>query len=499
MCGLIGIVGQSDVAASLYDGLLVLQHRGQDAAGIATVNGSRVNLLKGLGFVRDVFLGSAVERLEGATGIGHCRYPTAGSENVAEAQPFYVNSPFGITLAHNGNLTNALELKRELFATDRRHINTDSDSEVLLNVFAHELEALRGTPLGPELLFRAIAAVHRRCLGGYAVIAHVLGFGLVAFRDPNGIRPLMLGQRLGPNGIEYALASESVALDVLGFKRIGDVAPGEAVLISEKRELRRQQTAEAKLHAPCIFEYVYLARPDTLMEDVSVYKARARMGEKLAQKILRLRPDHDIDKVIPIPDTSRTAALTLAQSLGVDYREGFVKNRYVGRTFIMPGQAERVKSVRRKLNAIELEFRNRNVLLVDDSIVRGTTSRQIIQMARDAGARKVYFASAAPPVRYPNVYGIDMPAVKELVAHGRSEAEIESLLGCDWLIYQDLPDLIAAVSEGNPKLKQFDTSCFDGQYITGLSGDYLRLVEQARSDEAKALLRAPRPKVARAL
>ena len=487
MCGLIGIVGQTDVAASLYDGLLVLQHRGQDAAGIATVNGARINLVKGLGLVRDVFLGTAVDRLEGHTGIGHCRYPTAGSENVAEAQPFYVNSPFGIVLAHNGNLTNAKELRRELYAADRRHINTESDSEVLLNILAHEIEAAHRTlPLGPELLFRAMAGVHKRCLGGYAVLAHVLGFGLIAFRDPNGIRPMMLGQRLGPNGIEYAVASESVALDVLGFKRIGDIAPGEAVLISETRELRRRITAEARTHAPCIFEYVYLARPDSLIEDVSVYKARARMGQKLARKIMRLRPDHDIDKVIPIPDTSRTAALTLAQTLGVDYREGFVKNRYVGRTFIMPGQAERVKSVRRKLNAIDLEFRNRNVLLVDDSIVRGTTSRQIIQMAREAGARKVYFASAAPPVRFPNVYGIDMPAAKELVAHGRSESEIEALLGCDWLIYQELPDLIDAVREGNPKLTQFDTSCFDGSYVTGLSGDYLKLVEQARSDEAKA-------------
>ena len=487
MCGLIGIVGQTDVAASLYDGLLVLQHRGQDAAGIATVNGARINLVKGLGLVRDVFLGTAVDRLEGHTGIGHCRYPTAGSENVAEAQPFYVNSPFGIVLAHNGNLTNAKELRRELYAADRRHINTESDSEVLLNILAHEIEAAHRTlPLGPELLFRAVAGVHKRCLGGYAVLAHVLGFGLIAFRDPNGIRPMMLGQRLGPNGIEYAVASESVALDVLGFKRIGDIAPGEAVLISETRELRRRITAEARPHAPCIFEYVYLARPDSLIEDVSVYKARARMGQKLARKIMRLRPDHDIDKVIPIPDTSRTAALTLAQTLGVDYREGFVKNRYVGRTFIMPGQAERVKSVRRKLNAIDLEFRNRNVLLVDDSIVRGTTSRQIIQMAREAGARKVYFASAAPPVRFPNVYGIDMPAAKELVAHGRSESEIEALLGCDWLIYQELPDLIDAVREGNPKLTQFDTSCFDGSYVTGLSGDYLKLVEQARSDEAKA-------------
>ncbi len=490
MCGLIGLVGQSDVAASIYDALTVLQHRGQDAAGIATIDGLKVNLVKGTGLVRDVFIGESVNRLKGNVGLGHCRYPTAGSENVAESQPFYVNSPFGITLAHNGNLTNAQELKRELFATDRRHINTESDSEVLLNVLAHELEANRSIALGPELLFRAIAQVHKRCIGGYAVVAHVLGFGLIAFRDPNGIRPLVIGQRLGPTGIEYAIASETVALDVLGFKRINDVGPGEAVLISDKRELKRQQTAEVKMHSPCIFEYVYLARPDSLIEDISVYKARARMGEKLAAKIKRLRPNHQIDKVIPIPDTSRTAALTLAQALGVDYREGFVKNRYVGRTFIMPGQEERVRSVRRKLNAIELEFRNRNVLLVDDSIVRGTTSRQIIQMAREAGAKQVFFASAAPPVRFPNVYGIDMPAAKELIAHGRDEKEIEQLLGCDWLIYQDLSDLIEAVKEGNRKLEHFDTSCFDGNYVTGLSGDYLKAVEMARSDEAKIQRRA---------
>jgi amidophosphoribosyltransferase len=490
MCGLIGLVGQSDVAASIYDALTVLQHRGQDAAGIATIDGLKVNLVKGTGLVRDVFIGESVNRLKGNVGLGHCRYPTAGSENVAESQPFYVNSPFGITLAHNGNLTNAQELKRELFATDRRHINTESDSEVLLNVLAHELEANRSLALGPELLFRAIAQVHKRCIGGYAVVAHVLGFGLIAFRDPNGIRPLVIGQRLGPTGIEYAIASETVALDVLGFKRINDVGPGEAVLISDKRELKRQQTAEVKMHSPCIFEYVYLARPDSLIEDISVYKARARMGEKLAAKIKRLRPNHQIDKVIPIPDTSRTAALTLAQALGVDYREGFVKNRYVGRTFIMPGQAERVRSVRRKLNAIELEFRNRSVLLVDDSIVRGTTSRQIIQMAREAGAKQVFFASAAPPVRFPNVYGIDMPAAKELIAHGRNEKEIEQLLGCDWLIYQDLPDLIDAVKEGNRKLEHFDTSCFDGSYVTGLSGEYLKAVELARSDEAKIERRA---------
>lgn len=487
MCGIIGLVSQREVAGSLYDALTVLQHRGQDAAGIATVDGFKLNLSKANGLVRDVFDEARVQTLRGNMGIGHCRYPTAGSAGVAEAQPFYVNSPFGIALAHNGNLVNAEALKREVFVSDRRHINTESDSEVLLNVFAHELGRLCGLRPEAEQLFEAVAAVHRRCQGGYAVVSLVLGFGLVAFRDPHGIRPLVLGERKLPDGsAEYAVASESVALDILGFKRIGDVGPGEAVLISESGHLLRRQTAQPKLHAPCIFEYVYLARPDSMIEDISVYKARHRMGQKLAQKILRLRPDHDIDKVIPIPDTSRTVALPLAKVLGVEYREGFVKNHYIGRTFIMPGQAERVKSVRRKLNAIELEFRNRNVLLVDDSIVRGTTSKQIIQMARDAGARKVYFASAAPPVRYPNVYGIDMPAANELVAHGRSEQEVQELLGADWLVFQDLEDLIESVAEGNENIRNFDTSCFNGEYVTGLSGEYLKVLEQLRSDEAKA-------------
>ena len=487
MCGIIGLVLQGEVAASLYDALTVLQHRGQDAAGIATVDGLKLNLSKGNGLVRDVFDETRVTQLRGNIGIGHCRYPTAGSAGAAEAQPFYVNSPFGLALAHNGNLVNADELKRDVFLQDRRHVNTESDSEVLLNVLAHELSAQNRLRPEPEQLFDAIAGVHRRCVGGYACVSLVLGFGLVAFRDPHGIRPLVLGERRHADGhLEYAVASESVALDVLGFRRIGDVGPGEAVLVSSEGRLFRRQTAPAQTHAPCIFEYVYLARPDSMIEDVSVYKARHRMGQKLAQKILRLRPQHDIDKVIPIPDTSRTVAIPLAKALGVEYREGFVKNRYIGRTFIMPGQAERVKSVRRKLNAIELEFRNRNVLLVDDSIVRGTTSKQIIQMARDAGARKVYFASAAPPVRYPNVYGIDMPAAQELIAHGRSEVEIQTLLGADWLIYQELEDLIDSVAEGNDELKQFDTSCFDGEYVTGLSGEYLRTLEQLRSDEAKA-------------
>jgi amidophosphoribosyltransferase len=489
MCGIIGIVGQTDVAASLYDALTVLQHRGQDAAGIATTDGRTLHLHKANGLVRDVFDAPQMARLVGRVGIGHCRYPTAGSEGSAEAQPFYVNSPFGIALAHNGNLVNTDELRREVFEQDRRHINTGSDSEVLLNVFAHELQAQDVLRIGPEHVFKAIAGVHRRSVGGYAVVAMVLGVGVVAFRDRHGIRPLVIGYRDTPAGKEWAAASESVALDVLGFKRLRDVAPGEGVVIGIDGTLQHRQCAEPGAHAPCIFEYVYLARPDSMIEDISVYKARLRMGERLARKILKLRPDHDIDAVIPIPDTSRTAALPLANLLGVPYREGFIKNRYVGRTFIMPGQDERVKSVRRKLNAIELEFRNKVVLLVDDSIVRGTTSKQIIQMARDAGARKVYFASAAPPVRHPNVYGIDMPAPEELIAHGRSEAEIERLLGADWLVYQDLDDLVAAVGEGNEALTGFDTSCFSGEYVTGLDTEYLDRIAAQRSDDAKSVRR----------
>ena len=482
MCGIIGIVGRSEVAAALYDGLTVLQHRGQDAAGIATFDGQRLHLSKGNGLVRDVFDTESMARLRGNVGIGHCRYPTAGSEGAAEAQPFYVNSPFGIALAHNGNLTNTLALKREVFADDRRHINTDSDSEVLLNIFAHELQAQERLRLEPEHLFKAVAGVHGRCVGGYAVVALVLGYGLVGFRDPNGIRPLVIGSREGPEGPEWALASESVALDILGFKLVRDVAPGEAVLITEGGEFQARQCAPVKVHAPCIFEYVYLARPDSMIEDVSVYKARLRMGERLAQKIRRQRPDHDIDVVIPVPDTSRSAAIAMGKVLGVEYREGFVKNRYIGRTFIMPGQATRRKSVRQKLNAISQEFRGRNVLLVDDSIVRGTTSREIIMMAREAGAKKVYFASASPPVRFANVYGIDMPTRSELIAAFRSDEEICREIGADALIYQDLDALKAAVRAVNPTVTQFETSCFDGQYVTGdVSAAYLQGMEDRRS------------------
>ncbi|MGX9719263.1 amidophosphoribosyltransferase [Stenotrophomonas acidaminiphila] len=488
MCGIVGIVGNQNVAGQLYDGLTVLQHRGQDAAGIATAHGTRLRVEKGNGLVRDVFDERRMALLQGRIGIAHVRYPTAGSEGTDEAQPFYVNSPYGIALAHNGNLINTEALRQQVFEADRRNINTDSDSEVLLNVFAYELDAQR--MLTPEAAIRAVAGVHRRCKGGYAVVSVVLGLGLVAFRDPHGIRPLVLGRRSHAEGEEYIVASESVALDVLGFERVRDVAPGEAVVITERGELFTEVCATTTQQTPCIFEYVYFARPDSMIDNVSVHKARMRMGQKLGEKILRLKPDHDIDTIIPIPDTSRDAALEISNVLGVKYREGFVKNRYVGRTFIMPGQGERVKSVRRKLNPIHLEFRNRVVLLVDDSIVRGTTSQQIVQMARDAGARKVYLASAAPPVRHPNIYGIDMPAAEELVAHERSVEDIEKHLGCDWLVYQDLEDLEAAVREGNPELKAFDSSCFNGHYVTGIEPGYFERIQQLRSDEAKNKRRA---------
>ena len=488
MCGIVGIVATSEVAPALYDGLTVLQHRGQDAAGIATADGSHLRVHKGNGLVRDVFDAKSMLLLQGRVGIAHCRYPTAGNAGADEAQPFYVNSPYGIALAHNGNLINTDALRHEVFEQDRRNVNTESDSEVLLNVFAHELDTQKA--LTPESIFRAIEGVNRRARGGYAVVCTVLGLGLVAFRDPHGIRPLVLGKRVTAAGDEYAVASESVALDILGFERLRDVAPGEGVVVTARGELFTRMCAEPQQHAPCIFEYVYFARPDSMMDDVSVHKARMRMGVKLGEKIQRLRPDHDIDVVIPIPDTSRDAALEIANVLGVKYREGFIKNRYVGRTFIMPGQGERAASVRRKLNPIPLEFKDRVVLLVDDSIVRGTTSKQIVQMARDAGARKVYLASAAPPVRYPNIYGVDMPSVDELVAHDRSEEEIQQILGCDWLIYQDLKDLEDAVSGPKHRIEHFDSSCFDGKYVTGIEPGYFERIQQLRSDEAKKTRRA---------
>ena len=488
MCGIVGIVSHSEVAARLYDGLTVLQHRGQDAAGIATSTGRQLRVEKGNGLVRDVFDAQRMANLRGNAGIAHCRYPTAGSEGSDEAQPFYVNSPYGIALAHNGNLINTDALRREVFEQDRRNINTQSDSEVLLNVFAHELEKHR--VLDPDAVFAAVSGVNRRVRGAYAVVALVMGLGLVAFRDPNGIRPLVLGQREGAQGMEHVVASESVALDLMGFSFVRDVAPGECVVVTADGRLHAQVCATDVQRRPCVFEYVYFARPDSMMDNVNVHKARMRMGVALGEKILRLHPDHDIDVVIPIPDTSRDAALEIANVLGVKYREGFTKNRYVGRTFIMPGQGEREKSVRRKLNPIPLEFRNRAVLLVDDSIVRGTTSQQIVQMARDAGARRVYLASAAPPVRYPNIYGIDMPVPEELIAHGRSEEEVERLIGCDWLVYQDLADLeVAVAGPKNPGMR-FDTSCFSGDYVTGVGQGYFEELQQQRSDGAKAQRRA---------
>jgi len=486
MCGIIGILGKGPVNQSLYEGLTVVQHRGQDAAGILTSDGNRVYLRKDNGLVRDVFQQRHMLSLKGAMGIGQVRYPTAGCDSPAEAQPFYVNSPFGLALAHNGNLTNAEQLASELFREDLRHINTDSDSEILLNVLAHELHAVSRLQLTPDDIFRAVTAVHRRVRGAYAVVALIVGFGILAFRDPFGIRPVVYGRRETPKGTEHIVASESVALDVLGYDLIRDVAPGEAIFIDLQGQVHTRVCAEKTVHAPCIFEFVYMARPDSVIDGIYVHKTRLRMGEKLAGKIKRAWPDHDIDVVIPIPDTSRTAALQMAYQLDLTYREGFIKNRYIGRTFIMPGQAQRKKSVRQKLNAIDLEFKGKNVLLVDDSIVRGTTSKQIIQMAREAGARKVYFASAAPPVRYPNVYGIDMPAVSELIANGRSEEEIACEIGADRLIYQDLPDLIEAAHEGNPRITQFDASCFDGVYLTGdVNQDYLERIQQLRNDAAK--------------
>jgi len=488
MCGIVGIVAKSHVNQSIYDALTILQHRGQDAAGIVTWHKDKLFLRKDNGLVSDVFRTRHMKRLVGHIGIGHVRYPTAGSSSSAEAQPFYVNSPYGITLAHNGNLTNAAEVADDLYKTDLRHINTSSDSEVLLNVFAHEMQKQAELIPTAETIFKAVAGVHKRIRGGYSVVAMINGFGLVAFRDPNGIRPAVFGVRDKGEGKEYMVASESVALDGLGFKLERDIAPGEAVVITKEGEFFSQQCAENPKLVPCIFEHVYFARPDSIMDGISVYKARLKMGEYLAGKIMKERPDHDIDVVIPIPDTSRTSALQLANRLGVKYREGFMKNRYIGRTFIMPGQQQRKKSVKQKLNAIALEFSGKNVLLVDDSIVRGTTCNQIIEMAREAGAKNVYFASAAPEVRYPNVYGIDMPAVDELIAHDRTVKEIETAIGADWLIYQDLEDLERSCLSGAvTDVKEFDSSVFNSQYITGdINEAYFERLQAARSDASKS-------------
>ena len=487
MCGIVGISAESNVAAEIYDSLLMLQHRGQDAAGMVVCDSEgKLNSRKSMGYVRDVFQQNHMNKLVGNYGIGHVRYPTAGGAGKEFAQPMYVNSPYGISLAHNGNLTNSKELAKQLFHAEMRHLNTDSDSEVLLNIFAHELGKQREIYPSAEHIFKAVTKTHRRCDGAYAVLALITGHGILGFRDNNAIRPLSIGIRKGQIRDEYIIASEDALFTSQGFEKLRDVEPGEAVFIDKNGNFFSQQCAEAPEKKPCIFEYVYFSRPDSKIDEISVYKARMRMGSKLAQSIKKINPDHDIDVVIPIPDSSTTAALQLAVDLDVPYREGFVKNRYIGRTFIMPYQEERKKSVRRKLNILDLEFRGKNVLLVDDSIVRGTTSKKIIEMAKESGAKKVYFASAAPAIKYQNLYGIDMPATKELVASNRSHEEVAKEIGADWLIYQTLEDLIDTVQYGNPDIKEFETSIFTGDYITPLGENYLQDLEDSRQDDVKA-------------
>ena len=484
MCGIVGVVSNNPVNQLIYDALLLLQHRGQDAAGIATNFGNAFCMHKANGLVRDVFRTRNMRSLQGNSGIGHVRYPTAGSSSEEEAQPFYVNAPFGITLAHNGNLTNCAQLKIEMFKNDRRHINTDSDSEVLLNVLAHEIqEATTGYSLDPAALFKAVSVLHKRVRGAYAVVAQIAGLGILGFRDPYGIRPLCIGINETDAGTEYVLASESVALEGLGFRFLRDVAPGEAIFIDVDGKRYDQQCADHPVLNPCAFEFVYFARPDSIIDGASVYATRLKMGEYLAEKIRQEFSEGEIDVVMPIPDSSRPAAMQLALKLNLDYREGFIKNRYIGRTFLMPGQAIRRKSVRQKLNAIGSEFKGKNVLLVDDSIVRGTTSREIVQMAREAGAKRVIFASAAPPVKYPNVYGIYMPTRHELIAYGRTDEEVCREITADALVYQDIDALKRSISDVNPLLKKFEASCFDGIYVTGdVSRDYLDRIELARNN-----------------
>ena len=487
MCGVVGIVSKSEVSPMIYDALTILQHRGQDAAGIATCDHDKFHLRKQLGLVRDVFRDTHMLRLRGSMGIGHLRYPTAGSQDRELAQPMYVNSPYGISISHNGNLTNKEEISQILMEKNMRFLSTDSDSEVLLNVVANELQKQGTSSPTEKEIFQAVRATHKKVRGAYSVIFMINGVGIVGFRDPFGIRPLIFGSRendlLGP---DYMIASESTVLDTLGFKVINDVQPGEAIFINKEGEMYMEACIENPVHTPCIFEYVYLARPDAVIDNISVHKSRMRMGESLAKKINNIEPNHDIDVVIPIPESSTTSALQLAKTLGIKYTEGFVKNRYIGRTFIMPFQEKREKSVRQKLNPIQFEFKDKVVLLVDDSIVRGTTSRQIIEMARSAGAKKVYFASAAPPVRHQNVYGIDMAATTELIAHNRTEEEINDLIGADWLIYQDLEDLIECAKVGNPSIQQFECSVFDGNYITAdVDSSYLKRLEESRSDDKK--------------
>ena len=484
MCGIVGVVSHSPVNQLIYDALLLLQHRGQDAAGIATNHGNAFCMHKANGLVRDVFRTRNMRSLLGNAGIGQARYPTAGTSSAEEAQPFYVNAPFGITLAHNGNLTNCDQLKIEMFRNDRRHLNTDSDSEVLLNVLAHEIqEATSGFSLDPSALFKAVSVLHKRVRGSYAAVAQIAGYGLLAFRDPFGIRPLCIGFNETDKGPEYVVASESVALEGLGFRFLRDVFPGEAIFVDMDGKLYNQQCADDPSLNPCAFEYVYLARPDSVIDGASVYQARLKMGEYLAEKVRREFSSGEIDVVMPIPDSSRPSAMELALKLNLDYREGFIKNRYIGRTFLMPGQAIRKKSVRQKLNAIGSEFKGKTVLLVDDSIVRGTTSREIVQMARDSGAKRVIFASAAPPVKFPNVYGIDMPTRDELIAHGRSEEEVCREITADALVYQDIESLKRSISDVNPLLRNFEASCFDGVYVTGdISRDYLDRIEMKRNN-----------------
>ena len=487
MCGIVGISAETNVAAEIYDSLLMLQHRGQDAAGMVVCDSEdKLSSRKSMGYVRDVFQQSHMEKLIGNYGIGHVRYPTAGGTGKEFAQPMYVNSPYGISLAHNGNLTNSKELANELFHAEMRHLNTDSDSEVLLNIFAHELAKQREIYPSAEHIFKAVSKTHRRCDGAYAVIALITGHGILAFRDNNGIRPLSIGIRKGKERDEYIVASEDALFTSQGFDKLRDVEPGEAIFIDKKGNLFSQQCAENPQKRPCIFEFVYFSRPDSKIDEISVYKARMRMGSKLANLIKSINPDHDIDVVIPIPDSSSTSALQLAVDLDVPYREGFVKNRYIGRTFIMPYQEERKKSVRRKLNILDLEFAGKNVLLVDDSIVRGTTSKKIIEMAKEAGAKKVYFASAAPAIKFQNLYGIDMPDTSELIAANRTNDEVAEEIGADWLVYQTLEDLIDTVHVGNPDIKEFETSIFTGNYITPLGENYLKDLENSRQDEVKA-------------
>ena len=486
MCGIVGISSETDVAGEIYDSLLMLQHRGQDAAGMVVCDSNgKLNSRKSMGYVRDVFQQSHMNKLVGSYGIGHVRYPTAGGAGKEFAQPMYVNSPYGISLAHNGNLTNHKALANELFHAEMRHINTDSDSEVLLNIFAHELAKQREIYPTAEHIFKAVSKTHRRCEGAYAVIALITGHGILGFRDNNAIRPLSIGIREGKTRNEYIIASEDALFTSQGFTKLRDVEPGEAVFIDQKGELFSQQCSDNPLKRPCIFEFVYFSRPDSKIDEISVYKSRMRMGSKLADSIKAQIPDHDIDVVIPIPDSSTTAALQLAVDLDVPYREGFVKNRYIGRTFIMPNQEERKKSVRRKLNILDLEFYGKNVLLVDDSIVRGTTSRKIIEMAKEAGANKVYFASAAPAIKYQNLYGIDMPATDELVASNKTTEEVALEIGADWLIYQTLEDLIDTVSVGNTSIEEFETSIFTGKYITPVSTNYLEELQNSRRNDTK--------------